>query len=179
MYQRKLIQLVSFLIVAVPLAAQATPLNIKAGAWEDTTTVTTTGAQHMIPPEVLKSMPPDRRERLMNPPTMTLKATHCVKDSDTLENAFKQQDLKMKCDLKNVKKSASSYELDVSCSKQGPDGKMLSFSSHVKVKADSAESVVSTADMQASTGTKSHTETRSHWLKASCEGVTAHPYKPH
>lgn len=176
----KTTKLVRFFIAfacVIPFAAQSTPLHIKPGAWEDKTTVTTSGAQNMIPAEVLKSMPPERRKMLLNPAPVTMTDKHCVKDSDTIDSTFKQHDSNMKCEMKNVKQSSTSYEADVACSHPGHGGKEVSFTSHLKVKAESAEKVFSTADMEASTGTKSHTETTSHWIKASCDGITAHPYK--
>jgi Protein of unknown function (DUF3617) len=172
--QKKLIQLNFILLAALPLYAQSAPLHAKAGAWENTITSNASVANGMISPDMLKSMPPDRREMILHPKPMTITNKTCVKESDSIESAFNKNNVNMKCTQKNVKKSSTSYEADMSCTQNMARGGMNTIKMHVKFVAESPERMVSTTDMESSFGT-SHVVTKSHWLGASCAGIPEHP----
>lgn len=173
----KLVSLIFAFCCTYAFSAQSSPLQIKPGAWEDKTTVTTFGTQNMFPPEVLNSMPPESRKMLLNPAPIRITDKHCVKESDTFESRFKQPDKKMKCELKNIRQATSTYEADVACSDPEHGEKTVSINMHVIVKAESSEKIVSTIDMETTAGTKTHTETISRWLKPSCEGIKSRSSK--
>jgi hypothetical protein len=173
MQQMKLIRLISILLAAMPLYAQSATLHIKPGAWEYTLTSTTTVSSSMLPPERLKSLPPELLEKMTKPTTVTTSGKSCVKNAESIESAFDEKKLGMKCERKNVTRTSTSYEADLTCTPRSPNGKEKTFRMHVKVEAPSPESVTSTADSKSSFGT-SHAVTKSHWLGASCAGIPEH-----
>jgi flagellar basal body rod protein FlgB len=174
MQLKNLIQFILVLFAALPLYAQSAPLHAKAGAWENTITSTATISSGMISPDMLKSMPPERREMLMHPKQITITDKTCVKESDSIENAFNKNNINMKCEQKNVKKTSTSYEADMSCTQNMARGGQSTIKMHVKFVAESPERMVSTTDMESSFG-NSHIVTKSHWLGASCAGIPEHP----
>ena len=173
MQHKKLIRLISILLAAMPLYAQSASLNVKPGAWEYTLTSTTTVSNSMISPEMLKSMPPELRAKIANPTSITTSGKSCVKDSESIEKEFDENKLHMKCERKNVTRTSTTYEADMTCTPRSPGGKEKTMHMHVKVEASSPESVISTTDAKSTYGT-SHAVTKSHWLGASCAGIPEH-----
>ena len=157
----------------MPLCAQSATFKVKPGAWEYTLTSTTSVSSSMIPPERLKSMPPELRAKIMNPQSVTTTGKSCMKDSESFEKSFDDSKLHMKCERKNVKQTSTSYEADMTCTPKSSSGKEKTFNMHVKVEALSPESVISTTDANSSFG-KSHAVTKSHWLGSSCAGIPEH-----
>ena len=159
---------------AIALAAsvaQATTINIKTGAWESTTTSTTTGM--MISPDMLSKLPPERRaamEQAMRarsgqPHTHTRK--YCVTQKDLDEDQYLKEDRNSKCSRKVLSKSSTKVELTTTCG-TAPN----TMTMHVTAEATNPENVVVIGDGQVQGGGKSHIEGRSHWLGASCAGIT-------
>lgn len=152
--------------------AQATTINVKTGAWESTTTTTTTGM--MIPSDMLAKLPPERRaamEQAMRarsgqPRTHTHK--YCVAQKDLDEDQWlKKQDGNHECSQKVLSKSSTKVELTTTC---GTAPQTMTM--HMTVEATNPENVVMTGDGQMQGGGKTHIEGRSHWLGASCAGIT-------
>lgn len=171
MKSTNLIRLGLTLAAAVPLFAQAAPLNVKPGAWESTMTSTSSGLQNALPPETLSQMTPEQRDRLTNPPPITMTQKSCIKDTDSIDKNIDESKLHMKCERKNVKKTANSYEADMACTQTAKSGKKMTINAHFKVEAESSERMVSTSDTEASNGIKSHAVIKSHWVAASCAGI--------
>lgn len=175
MHIRRLIQVGLVLAASAPLCAQATPFNTKAGAWK--TTVTTTmsglpkGSMPKISKEQLAKLPPERRamvEKMMamqqgKPVKTTTKS--CLKKSDTMEKLMANDPNRPNCKRKIVKKTASSMDVEVTCTGQHASH------GHIHIKAVSAREVVSTADVKGKSGFKMHVATKSHWVGSSCKGI--------
>ncbi len=172
---RTLIRSMLILAAAAPFAAQAAPLGAKAGAWEVTSTMTTTGLPKMeIPADRLAQMPPEQRAQVENmikmqkgePVTVTRK--HCVKDTDTLDRlleAPKQPGCKNKINAQ----TATAVDVEVTCAPP------RASSVRIRLETHGPENMTSVMDMQNDKGVKMHSESKGHWVGSSCEGITGAP----
>lgn len=174
MPQKKLIRLILILLASIPLYAQSSSLHVKPGAWEYTVTSTMSIPKSMIPPDRLKSMPPELRAKILDPKPVTTTGNSCVKESDTFESAIDTNNLNMKCERKNVKQTSTTYEADMTCTQKAPQGREKTFNMHVRFEEKSPERVVSTSDANSPYGS-THSVTQSRWLSASCSDIPEHP----
>lgn len=168
---RTLIRSTLILAAAAPFAAQAAPLGAKPGAWEVTSTVTATGLPKMeIPADRLAQMPPEQRAQVDNlikmqkgePVTVTRK--HCVKDTDTLDRlleAPKQPGCKNKINTQ----TATAVDVEVTCAPPHAS------STRIRLETQGPESMTTVMDVQGEKGVHMHSESKGHWVSASCEGI--------
>ena len=176
MQTQTLIRSILLLAAAAPLGAHASPLGVKPGAWESTATTVMSGMpkQQMpaISKEQLDRMTPDQRaqvENMMNlrdgkPVTSAHKS--CIKATDNLEKLTSDDPTRKDCKKKIISQTSASVEVEVTCTKP------RATTVRVKVEALSAENAVSTTDVQGENGVKLHIDSKSHWVSASCEGIT-------
>jgi hypothetical protein len=150
--------------------ARADSFAAKTGAWETTSTVTTTGM--MIPSDMLAKLPPDRRAKIEQamqahsgqPHTSTHKS--CVTQKDLDEDRLYKPEHASQCTRKVLSKSSTRVELEQTCDAEGH-----TFTMHLVVQAQSPEAVTMTGDTQLQGGGKSHFESHGRWLGASCAGI--------
>jgi len=150
---KKTILLCSVLLVGACLRAadSITPLDVKLGQWENTTTIETSG-QPPIPQEMLDRLTPEQRAKMeemikgragRGPRTTTTKG--CLKKDD-LNKAF-SFGTNDKCSRTIITSSRSKQEIHVECTEGG--GKQ---SGTIRVEALSSESVKGSSQMTMSNG---------------------------
>lgn len=172
------------IVVAVALAMAApvlvaqdkiTPLNVKTGQWQSTTTIAVTGTMG-IPPELEAKLTPEQRARMEaaqkqsgtgQPHTTTNKG--CLKEEDLTRNPFDpgKDHGDMKCTEHLIRSTSSDADVDVSCT--DPRGNTSEF--HVTFHALDREHVVGTGHGNVSMyghTMKSDWKMQSQWLQASC-----------
>jgi hypothetical protein len=108
------------LALGVPLQALAASFNVKPGAWQMSMSTLLVG--NPLPPEVLESMPPEKRARVEEamkaragkPVTITHKA--CVSQKDLDQDRIIQADKNDgQCTRKILSKSATSLVMEQTC----------------------------------------------------------------
>ena len=161
------------LAAAVPLLAHADSLNARPGAWEMTTSTTTSGM--MVPPDVLANMSPEQRAKIEK----SMKAhegkarTHVTKTCVTKEDLDQDRMLKSnddddgegKCVKKVVTKTSTKLVMEQTCA--APRG----GSATTMIETKTPETVVAVMDMTRGTGGKVHVDIKGRWLAASCAGI--------
>lgn len=168
--------------VAVCLAAPAlfaqekiTPLNVKTGLWQSTTTIAVTGSMG-IPPEMEAKLTPEQRARMEaaqkqsgtgQPHTTTHKG--CIKEEDLTRDPFApgKNDAEMKCSENLIRSTSSDADVDVTC--KDPRGNTSEF--HVTFHAIDREHVTGTGHGNISMyghTMKSDWKMQSQWVQASC-----------
>lgn len=158
------------LALAAPFAASASPLGEKPGAWDGTSTATTTGLSHAIPKEKLAQMPPEQRQQLQaylktrEGKAVTNPVHHCVKASDTVQSVLDRGKRK-DCTTKILQQTSNALKVRMVC--KGPDGK-TAMTGIVKVTALSSTHVVSSMDMKTATGVHTRAHGDSHWVSDTC-----------
>ena len=165
--------------VVGPMISLSTPsafaesFNIKTGAWEMTYTSMATGV--MLPPEVLESMPPERRAKLeeamkarSSGKPRTRVHNSCITQKDLDQNRFLkgEGEGETDCEVTVLSKSATKLVMERTCPAHEASYK---FSIDVKTP----ESVVGTVDGSVGSG-KMHSDLKGRWLGASCEGIKDH-----
>ena len=130
-----------------------TPLDVKTGQWETTTTIQTDGVPP-IPPEALERLTPDQRAKLeaamkgrgmQGPRTSTHQ--NCVKKED-LENPLMFNNDQKACKTTIVSSSRAKAEMKIGCAQPPMKG-----NGNITVEALSSESVRITSQITASDGT--------------------------
>ncbi|WHZ11150.1 MAG: hypothetical protein OJF60_001589 [Burkholderiaceae bacterium] len=171
MFNTKLILCAGAGVVAlVATAARADSFNVKPGAWESTSTSTTTGI--MIPQDMLSKMPPERRAKIeeamraQSGKARTTTHKYCVTEKDLDEDRLFKDPRDNQCSRKVLSKSSTRIDIEQTCG-AAPN----TMAMHATVEATSSTSVTMTADGQMQGGGKMHVEAKSHWLGASCAGI--------
>jgi Protein of unknown function (DUF3617) len=157
--------------MGITSAISAEPLNIKPGAWETTIKRTSTGS--MAPPGALASLPPERREKMLEAmkaregktATSTHKSCRTKEDIERGQSFDKREGSEGNCKRTVVEATATKLVTDVDCTGASARAARLT------VEAKTPELVITTFDNQMSRGGKMHVEMTSKWLGASCEGI--------
>lgn len=150
----------------------ADSFNAKLGAWEMTSTSTTSGT--LIPPDVLAQMPPERRAQVET----SMKARSGKPHSFTTKECFTKEDLDhnrilkdedeeegLQCTTKVTSKSSSKLVMERTC--PAPHAS----TTHSSFEAKSPDTIAGTIDVtRAGTG-KVHVDIKGRWLGASCAGI--------
>jgi Protein of unknown function (DUF3617) len=156
-------------------AADITPLNVKVGQWETTTTNAMSGMNGMaIPPDVAAKMTPEQRAQVEaamkamgngQPHTTTYK--NCLKKEDLTTDPFKNDEQKkFKCNQTVLNSSASHIEVREVCSDE--EGKA---DVHLTVDRIDSEHVSGTTQVTATMGghtVNSTSKFTSKWVGAAC-----------
>lgn len=153
-------------------ADSITPLDVKLGQWETTSTMATTGMPP-IPQEVLDKLTPEQRakmeERMKSggvggaPRTMTRQS--CLKKED-LEKAMTFGADDKSCTRTVVTSSRSKAEIHIECNRNG-----MKSNGTVKIEASSSENVKGTVQMSMGDGTRTmnvNSSFNSKWLSPVC-----------
>jgi hypothetical protein len=127
--------------------ANDTPLNVKTGLWETTTTVNTTGTPP-IPPEALANMTP-QQQAMMQERMKSMAAQNavprtrreCLTQQD-IDDAFKKADQNPNCTRTTIASSPKLYEATLSCERERFKG-----SGKLHIEAPSSDRVVGNTDM--------------------------------
>jgi hypothetical protein len=104
-------------------ADSITPLDVKLGQWETTSTTNTTGIATGIPPEVLDKMPPDQRAKIeerikaSQGPHTTVTQT-CLKKED-LDKTLNFGAKDTACTRSIVSSSRGKQEIHIECTRNG------------------------------------------------------------
>ena len=173
--------------VALGIAARAliaqqkiTPLNVKTGLWQSSTTIAISGSLG-IPPEMEAKLTPEQRARMEaamkqsgsgQPRTITDK--NCLKEEDLTRDPFApgKNDSDMKCKEHLIRSTSSDADVDVTCT--DPRGNTSEF--HVTFHAIDQEHVTGTG--QGNVNMYGHTmksdwKMQSQWVQASCPAKAA------
>lgn len=169
-------------IAAPALMAQEkiTPLNVKTGLWQSTTTIAVSGSMG-IPPEMEAKLTPEQRARMEaamkqsgtgQPHTTTNKG--CIKQEDLTRDPFApgKNDAEMKCHENLIRSTSSDADVDVNCT--DPRGNTSQF--HVTFHAIDQEHVTGTGHGNISMyghTMKSDWKMQSQWVQASCPANAA------
>ena len=180
---KKLIGVAAFCFCAVPmLGAQQkiTPINVKTGLWQSTTTITVSGSLG-IPPEMEARLTPEQRARMEaamkhsdtgQPRTTTNKG--CITEEDLSRDPFHagKNDADMKCRENLIRSTSSDADVELNCS--DPGGNTAEF--HITFHALDQEHVTGTGhgnvNMSGHT-MKSDWKMQSQWVQASCPAHAA------
>ncbi len=154
-----------------------TPLDVKMGLWQVTSTTTTNGAIG-LPPELLAQMTPEQRARYEAAMTRggngTPRATtykSCLKDEKELsEDPFSalKSHPEVECEKKSVKSTSTDVEVSGSCTAKEADAK---GDFHISFHALNSEHVVGTGQSSMTMNGRSMKSTmkyESKWLGATC-----------
>jgi hypothetical protein len=152
-----------------PPCVYADSFKMKTGTWELTYTSTTSGA--LIPPEMLETMPPERRakvEEVMKarpgkPKTRVQK--NCITQKDLDQNNFMkgEGEEETECPVKVLSKSATKLVMERTCPAQGANFK-------ISMDVTTPETVVGTIDGSLGAG-KMHADVKGQWLSGSCDEI--------
>ena len=162
-----------FIPMSAP-CARAESLNVKPGAWEVTTTTTTTGSK--ISPELSLKLTREQRvkmERVLKardgkPMTVTTQSCLTKEDvsHDRLVKEMENEDKgEAPCKITIISKSSSRLVFDRMC--PAPHAS----TTHFTIDAKTTESFVATGDGELAESGKTHMEIRGKWLGAGCEGI--------
>lgn len=153
-------------------AALADSLNAKLGAWEMTSTSTTSGT--LIPPDTLAQMPPERRAQVEaamkarsgKPHSFTTKECLTKEDLD-LNRILKDEDEDegLQCTTKVMSKSSSKLVMERTC--PAP----RASTTHSSFEAKSPDTIAGSIDMIRAGAGKVHVDIKGRWLGASCAGI--------
>lgn len=163
-----------FLLTPTP-DAHAESFNVKPGAWETTTTITTSGSK--LSPEMSAKMTPAQRaqmEQMMKardgkPMTMTDRS--CITKEDiSYDRIIKEMeddddDVEVKCKIKVISKSSSKLVLDQLC--PAP----RSATTHWTIETKTADSFTGSGEREQPGLGKVRMEIKGKWLGASCDGL--------
>jgi hypothetical protein len=157
-------------IVATPLCAFADSINVKAGAWEMTSTTLMTGM--MVPVEAQANMSPEQRAKIekivqayAGKPIVHVAKT-CVTQEDLDQDRLLKSENENQCKKKIISKSASKILFEQTCEAPGTS------KSTVTIEAKTTESIEARMDMvQAGNGGKVHVDINGRWLGAGCDGI--------
>jgi Protein of unknown function (DUF3617) len=156
------------LMAALP--GLAASLNLKAGAWETTTSATITGTP--VPDAALANMTPAQRaglEKAMQARSQKAAARvrkSCMTQQDLDEDHILRSDSERLCSMKILSKSASRMVFEQTC--PAPHA----ATSTVTMEATTPESLVMDIDVvQGGASGKVHVITKGRWLGASCAGI--------
>jgi hypothetical protein len=159
------------LFCATAWAVDPTPLNVKTGQWEATTTTETSG-QLPVPQEMLDKMTPEQRAKMeaamkargmQGPQTAVNK--HCVRKED-LSKAFGQGDQNKSCKQTLVASTATKQEVHLDCENAG--GKQTGT---FRLEALDSGSVKGSMQMTASSGGRAmnvNSTFSAKWLGPTC-----------
>lgn len=161
----------------VPLLAvvRTTPLNVKTGQWEGTTTIVTTGSL-AVPPEVLKQMTPEQRARAeaviqkneaAGPRSHTFTEKDCITEKDLSTDPFRSHiDPNQKCTEHVIRSTGTDFEVQQTCTGEGATSDM-----HITFHAVDSEHVTGKGEISADMGghaMHSQVEMKGKWLGATC-----------
>lgn len=164
-------------LTAIALFAQqkSTPLNIKTGQWQSTTTITVSGNQ-AIPPGMEAQLTPAQRARMQaaishsaSGQPHTINDTNCITQEDLARDPFNagKNDMNMKCSETLITSTATDAEVDMSCS--DPSGNTSDF--HITLHAVDNQHVTGkgqgTVNMSGQT-MQSSWNMSSQWVQAGC-----------
>ncbi len=168
---------ITFAIAVPGLLAQqkVTPLNVKTGQWQSTTTIAVTGSMG-IPPEMEAKLTPEQRTRMQaamdssgSGQTHTTNDKSCLKQEDLTRDPFNagKNDEGMKCRENLVRSTSSDADVELTCT--DPRGNTSEF--RITFHAIDQEHVTGTGhgnvNMYGHT-MKSDWKMQSQWLQASC-----------
>lgn len=164
-------------LAASALLAQqkVTPLNIKTGLWQSTTTITASGSLG-ISPEMAAQLTPEQRARMEaaanrsssgQPHTITDKG--CIQQEDLTRDPFNagKNDMDMKCSENLISSTSSDAEVEMSCN----DSKGNTGDFHITFHATDNEHVTGTGHGNINMyghAMKSDWNMQSQWVQASC-----------
>jgi hypothetical protein len=159
----------SAMLMLSSLTIHAEPLDIKLGLWEVTYKTDMSGAT--IPEDALKSMPPERRAKMLEILKNRKAKTHTVQSCitrDNLDRPFKGQDKEEHCSNTIVTATRTKAEYKFQCSgEEARNGVM-------KTEALSRESIKNSMLMQVNSGKGSiSNESTGKWISADCGKVKA------
>ena len=151
-------------------ADSLTPLDVKLGQWETTSTSTMSGMPP-IPQDVLDKMPADQRAKMEE----RMKAMGGTPRTTTVQSCVKQEDLDKamtfgaddkSCTRTVVTSSRSKAEIHIECNRNG-----VKSTGTVRVEAASSDSVKGSMEMNVGDGTRAmkiNSTFASKWLGATC-----------
>jgi len=155
--------------------AHAESFNIKPGAWEMTTTITSSNSK--LSSEMSAKMTPAQRaqiEQMMKArdgKPMTVTDRSCLTKEDIWydriikEMEDEDEDGEVKCKIKVISKSLSKMALDLVC--PAP----RSSTTHWMIEAKTTESLVGSGERDQPGLDKARIEMKGTWLGASCDGI--------
>jgi Protein of unknown function (DUF3617) len=164
----------SSLVLTLPSDAVAESLNAKLGAWEITSTSTSSGT--LIPPDVLATMPPERRAQIEasmkarsgKPQSFTTKECLTKEDLDlnrVIKEGEEEEEEGLQCTTKVISRSASKLVMERTCPAPRPS------TSHSTFEAKTPESLTGNIDITRPGSGKVHVDIKGRWLGASCAGI--------
>jgi hypothetical protein len=173
---RRMIVMSVFCLLATVLLAggKVTPLHVKTGLWESTSTTTLNGALG-IPPELLAQMTPEQKaryeaamKRMANGRPTSRTYRNCLTEKELKENPFpdKEQTEGMQCKQEVIRSTGSDLEVRETCSEGTTSGE-----AHMTFHASSSEHTTGQGEMTATMGGRtmhSKIKIESKWLGASC-----------
>ena len=155
--------------------AHAESFNIKPGAWEMTTTITSSNSK--LSSEMSAKMTPAQRaqiEQMMKArdgKPMTVTDRSCLTKEDIWydriikEMEDEDEDGEVKCKIKVISKSSTKLVVDQMC--PGPP----SSTTHLTIEAKTSESYVATGARDLSGLGTARLEIKGKWLETSCAGI--------
>lgn len=158
-----------------PAGVNYQPLNVKPGLWENTVSITRTGAMP-IPPEMLSRLTPDQRARMEQrmkanaaAQSHTVTDKQCVTREDLEKPDLLNFDRRQQCTVKILESTSTTASGKMSC--QSEAGKL---DGALDVKAPDPEHMNST--WHATVAGNGHTmnvdaKSSSKWLASSCESA--------
>jgi len=170
--RRILVGLTLLSAISIWAADKIQPLNVKAGLWESTTTVTTSG-EMPIPAGMLARLSPDQRAKLearmkANSAGHSKTTTHksCETTEKLKESPFNNE---KQCSETVLTSTSNRTEVKVTC-----DYGEVKGTGTIKIEALTPESVKGSGEITATGGGRtmnSSTSFSSKWLGASCGNV--------
>jgi len=163
---------------ALMAGGKITPLNVKTGLWESTSTTTMNGALG-VPPELLAQMTPEQKARyeaamkhMANGAPRARTYKNCLTEKQLKEDPFKdkEQTGDMKCHETVIRSTGSDIEVRESCSEGTSSGE-----AHMTFHASSPEHVNGTGEITATMGGRTMHSTikiDSKWQGATCPAGT-------
>jgi Protein of unknown function (DUF3617) len=157
-------------------AGEITPLDVKIGEWETTSTNAMSGMSGMvIPPDMAARMTPEQRAQaeaamkaMGNGQPHTVSYKNCLKKEDLTQDPFKDKDQsKFKCDHKVIKSTGNHLDVREMCGDE--EGKA---DVHVTIDRIDSEHVSGTTQVVATMGgghtINSSSKFTSKWVGEAC-----------
>ncbi|WP_228254934.1 DUF3617 domain-containing protein [Aquirhabdus parva] len=156
-------------IVFIPLICQAATLNVKAGAWEVTTSSSAKGMT--LPAETLAKIPPAMRAKI----EAGIKANQkphvnksCITQADLDQNKMLSANEFGSCTRKVISSSSTKMTLESTCPAPHASTALIT------VEALNPENMIGTIDITAAS-VKTHIDIKGHWLTSNCSGIEERP----
>ncbi|WP_410211190.1 DUF3617 domain-containing protein [Aquirhabdus sp.] len=156
-------------ILFAPLLCHASTLNVKAGAWEVTTSSTVKGIN--IPAETLAKIPPEMRAKIeagMKANQKPHVTKSCITQADLDQNKMLSSNEFGSCTRKVISSSPTKMTLESTCPAPHASTALIT------VEALNPESMTGSIDITAASA-KTHIDIKGHWLTPSCAGIKGRP----